>query len=33
MFKATTMTSNGHTVDALPIEKTVEILKEHRMIK
>jgi D-aminopeptidase len=33
LFKATTMTSNGHTVDALPIEKTVEILKEHRVIK
>ena len=33
MFKATTMTGNGHTVEALPIEKTVEILKEHRAIK
>ncbi|HUD65020.1 MAG TPA: P1 family peptidase [Candidatus Sulfotelmatobacter sp.] len=33
MFKATTMTSNGHTVEALPIEKTVEVLKEHRIIK
>jgi D-aminopeptidase len=33
MFKATTMTGNGHTVEALPIEKTVEILKEHRVIK
>jgi D-aminopeptidase len=33
MFKAITMTGNGHTVQALPIEKTVEILKEHRMIK
>jgi D-aminopeptidase len=33
MLKATTMTSNGHTVEALPIEKTVEILKEHRVIK
>src|SRR5947207_1417491 len=32
MFKATTMTGNGHTVEALPIEKTVEILKEHRVI-
>jgi hypothetical protein len=27
------MTGNGHTVEALPIEKTVEILKEHRVIK
>jgi D-aminopeptidase len=33
MFKATTMTANGHTVEALPIEKTVEILKQHRIIK
>lgn len=33
MFKATTTTSNGHTVEALPIDKTVEILKEHRVIK
>jgi D-aminopeptidase len=33
MFKATTTTSNGHTVEALPIQKTVEILKAHRMIK
>ena len=33
MFKATTMTGNGHTVEALPIEKTVEILKKYRAIK
>src|SRR6202158_5405523 len=33
MLKATTMTGNGHTVEALPIDKTVEILKEHRVIK
>jgi D-aminopeptidase len=33
MFKATTLTGNGHTVEALPIEKTVEILKEHRVIR
>lgn len=33
MFKATTTSSNGHTVEALPIEKTVEILKRHRLIK
>jgi D-aminopeptidase len=32
MFKATTMTGNGHTIEALPIEKTVEILKEHHLI-
>jgi D-aminopeptidase len=33
MLKATTMTGNGHTVEALPIEKTVQILREHRVIK
>jgi D-aminopeptidase len=33
MLKATTTTGNGHTVEALPIEKTVEILKEHRLIR
>jgi D-aminopeptidase len=33
MFKATTMTGNGHRVEALPIDKTVEILKRHRVIK
>ena len=33
MFKATTMTGNGHTVEALPIDKTVKILKAHRVIK
>jgi D-aminopeptidase len=33
MFRATTMTGNGHTVQALPIDKTVEILREHRCIK
>ena len=33
MFKATTMTGNGHTVEALPIEKTTKILREHRALK
>jgi D-aminopeptidase len=33
MFRATTMSGNGHTVEALPIEKTIEILREHRCIK
>jgi D-aminopeptidase len=33
MFKATTTTGNGHKVEALPIEKTVAILKEYRLIK
>jgi D-aminopeptidase len=33
MFKAVTTTGNGHTVQALPIDKTVEILKEHKVIR
>jgi len=33
MFRATTMNGNGHTVEALPIDKTMEILREHRSIK
>ena len=33
MFKATTITGNGHTIEALPIDKTVAILKAHGAIK
>ena len=33
MLKATTVTGNGHTVEALPIDKTVQILRAHRVIK
>ena len=33
MFRATTMSGNGHTVEALPIDKTMEILRKHRAIK
>ena len=33
MFKATTSIGNGHTVEALPIERTVEILKAHKILK
>ena len=33
MLKATTTTSNGHTIEALPIDKTVQILKTHGAIK
>jgi D-aminopeptidase len=29
MFRATTTTGRGHTVEALPIEKTLEILRKH----
>jgi D-aminopeptidase len=33
MFRAMTMSGNGHTVEALPIDKTMKILREHRSIK
>jgi hypothetical protein len=33
MFKAVTTTANGHVVEALPIEKTMQILKTHRVIQ
>jgi D-aminopeptidase len=33
LFRATTTTGNGHTVEALPIERTVQILREHRVIR
>jgi D-aminopeptidase len=33
MFRAATISGNGHTVEALPIDKTIEILREHRCIK
>lgn len=29
LFKATTVTGNGHTVEALPIDRTLEILRKH----
>jgi D-aminopeptidase len=33
MFRATTMSGNGHTVEALPIEKTKEIMRKYGAIK
>jgi D-aminopeptidase len=33
LFRATTMSGSGHTVEALPIEKTTEILKKFGAIK
>lgn len=33
MFRATTTTAHGHTVEALPLDKTTEILKKHGVIK
>ncbi len=32
LLKAVTVTGNGHTVEALPIERTVEILRRHAVI-
>jgi D-aminopeptidase len=32
MFRATTMTGNGHKVEALPIDEVLEILREHRVV-
>jgi D-aminopeptidase len=33
LFRARTITGRGHTVDALPIEKTTEILKKYGAMK
>ncbi|HLY04813.1 MAG TPA: P1 family peptidase [Rhizomicrobium sp.] len=33
MLRATTVTGNGHTVEALPIDRVVQILKDHRSVK
>ena len=33
LFKATTTTGNGHTIEALPIDRTVAILKAHKVIR
>jgi D-aminopeptidase len=33
LFRATTVTGRGHTVEALPIEKTLEILRKHRIVQ
>ena len=32
LFKATTISGNGHRVEALPIEQTVEILRRHNAL-
>ncbi len=32
MFKAHDVTGNGHTIKALPVQETVEILKKHGAI-
>lgn len=33
LFRATTMTARGHAVEALPIDKTLEILRRHNSLK
>lgn len=33
LFRATTTAGNGHTVEALPIDKTVEILRKYKVIQ
>ena len=33
LLKAVTVTSNGRTVEALPIEQTLEILRLHHAVK
>ena len=32
LFKATTITGKGHTVDALPVDRTIEILRRHGLM-
>ena len=32
MFKATTTTGKGHTVEALPVDRTIDILRKHGLI-
>jgi len=33
LFKATTVTGKGHTVEALPLDRTVEILRKHGLVR
>jgi D-aminopeptidase len=32
LFKATTVSGHGHTVEALPLDKTMQILREHKAV-
>jgi len=32
LFRATTITSRGHTVEALPLDRTIEILRKHNAL-
>jgi D-aminopeptidase len=33
LLQAVTTTANGHTVEALPIDRTLEILRKHGVVK
>jgi D-aminopeptidase len=33
LFRAISVTGRGHTVEALPLERTLQILREHRVIQ
>jgi len=33
LFRATTVTGSGHTVEAIPIDRTVEILKKYGVVR
>src|SRR5690349_1300941 len=33
LFRATTVTGNGHTVETLPLDRTVEILRKHGLVR
>jgi D-aminopeptidase len=33
LFKATTMTGKGRTVEALPLDRTLEILRKHGLVR
>jgi len=32
LFSATTMTGRGHTVESLPLDRTLEILRKHKLL-
>jgi D-aminopeptidase len=33
LFKATTVTGRGHTAEALPLDRTIEILRKHGLVR
>ncbi|HYL65299.1 MAG TPA: P1 family peptidase [Candidatus Methylomirabilis sp.] len=33
LFKATTVTGRGHTIEALPLDKTLQILRKHQLMQ